>query len=96
MVPSKACLLCFDSRQLVCGILCVSEGKQRRQNAETRYRYCKQLLVFCELITRGSDVPLEPSHLVISEPVQVSDRKLFNCGNYCFYTQFTKRIHVAV
>lgn len=53
MVPTKDCPLCFDSRLLVCGILCVRVRKKGRQNTETRYRNGKQLLVFGELITEG-------------------------------------------
>ena len=53
MVPTKDCPHCFDSRLLVCGILCVRVGKKGRQNTETRYRNGKQLLVFGELIAEG-------------------------------------------
>lgn len=53
MVPTKDCPHCFDSRLLVCGILCFRVGKKGRQNTETRYRNGKQLLVFGELITEG-------------------------------------------
>ena len=52
-MPTKDCPHCFDSRLLVCGILCVRVGKKGRQNTETRYRNGKQLLVFGELITEG-------------------------------------------
>jgi len=53
MVPTKDCPHCFDSRLLVCGVLCVRVGKWGRQNTETRYRNGKQLLVFGELMAEG-------------------------------------------